>query len=170
MVIVLMGVSGSGKSTIGNALAAAERWDFQEGDDLHPQANLDKMRAGQPLDDDDRRPWLDRVAAWMADELARGRDGVITCSALRRDYRDQLRRAGSGVRFVDVEVAPSVLDQRLRHRDHFMPVALLESQLQTLESPNGEADACTISGEQPISHIVATIARWVSNQRADQGM
>lgn len=168
MVIVVMGVSGSGKSTIGKALADAERWDFQEGDALHPQANIDKMHAGLPLDDDDRRPWLDHVAAWISDELACGSDGVITCSALKRAYRDRLRKAGSGVRFVDIQVARTVLEQRLRDRRHFMPAALLDSQLQTLELPDGESDVCRVSGERPLGSIVTTIARWVADQRRSQ--
>lgn len=168
MVIVVMGVSGSGKSTIGKAFADAVQWDFQEGDALHPQANIAKMRAGQPLDDDDRAPWLARVSAWIADELGRGRDGVITCSALKRGYRDRLRQAGSGVRFVDIAVTGVVLEQRLLARRHFMPASLLHSQLQTLEPPAGECDVCTVSGEQAVSDIVTTIAHWVGSQRTDQ--
>jgi len=123
MVIVVMGVSGSGKSTLARAVADAWGWDFQEGDELHPLANIDKMRAGLALDDDDRRPWLERVAAWIAAELAHGRDGVVTCSALRRCYRDRLRRAGAGVRFVCIELPPAELeklfdlDYHLKHVD-----------------------------------------------------
>jgi gluconokinase len=132
MVIVVMGVSGSGKSTLARALAEAWNWDFQEGDELHPPANIDKMRAGLALDDDDRQPWLERVAAWIAAELARGRDGVVTCSALKRRYRDRLRRAGAGVRFVCIELPPAELERRLRRRRHFMPASLLDSQLRTL--------------------------------------
>lgn len=168
MVIVVMGVSGSGKSTVGRAFADAEHWDFQEGDDLHPQANIDKMRAGEVLDDDDRAPWLDRIAGWIAEEFARGRDGVITCSALKRAYRDRLRQAGGGVRFIDIAVTRNVLEQRLRARHHFMPASLLQSQLQTLESPSGERDVCMVSGEQPVSDIVTTIERWVEDQRSEQ--
>lgn len=170
MVIVVMGVSGSGKSTIGKAWAEAQHWDFKEGDELHPQANIDKMHAGQPLDDDDRRPWLDRIVAWIADELGSGRDGVITCSALKRDYRDRLRRAGSGVRFVDITVDRALLQQRLRERQHFMPASLLQSQLQTLEPPLGENDVCIVSGEEPVGSIIATIARWVEGQRTPPDM
>ncbi len=165
MVIVVMGVSGSGKSTIGKAWADAEHWDFREGDELHPQANIDKMRAGQPLNDDDRRPWLDRVVAWIADELESGRDGVITCSAHKRDYRERLRCAGSGVRFVDIQAGRALLEQRLLERRHFMPASLLQSQLQTLEQPLGENDVCIVSGGQSLGSIVATIARWVADQR-----
>jgi carbohydrate kinase (thermoresistant glucokinase family) len=168
MVIVVMGVSGSGKSTIGKAWAEAEHWDFQEGDELHSQANIDKMRAGQPLNDDDRRPWLDRVVAWIADELGSGHDGVITCSALKRDYRDRLRHAGSDVRFVDIRVSRAVLEQRLRERRHFMPASLLQSQLQTLEPPIGESDVCRVSGDEAIGDVMATIARWVEGQRGQR--
>ncbi len=164
MVIVVMGVSGSGKSTLGRALAAAWGWDFREGDELHPPANIDKMRAGIALDDDDRGPWLDRIAAWIADELARGRDGVVTCSALKRRYRDRLRRAGAGVRFVHLQVAPAELERRLRQRRHFMPAALLDSQLQTLEMPAAEEDVLVVCGEAGIEEMVVTVGRWLEQQ------
>lgn len=161
MVIVVMGVSGSGKSTLARALAEAWNWDFQEGDELHPPANIDKMRAGLALDDDDRRPWLERVAAWIAAELARGRDGVVTCSALRRRYRDRLRRAGAGVRFVCIELPPAELERRLRLRRHFMPASLLDSQLRTLEVPDAAENVLVVAGEDATADIVATVRRWL---------
>ena len=161
MVIVVMGVSGSGKSTLARALAEAWNWDFQEGDELHPPANIDKMRAGLALDDDDRRPWLERVAAWSAAELARGRDGVVTCSALRRRYRDRLRRAGAGVRFVCIELPPAELERRLRLRRHFMPASLLDSQLRTLEVPDAAENVLVVAGEDATADIVATVRRWL---------
>ena len=161
MVIVVMGVSGSGKSTLARALAEAWNWDFQEGDELHPPAHIDKMRAGLALDDDDRRPWLERVAAWIAAELARGRDGVVTCSALRRRYRDRLRRAGAGVRFVCIELPPAELERRLRLRRHFMPASLLDSQLRTLEVPDAAENVLVVAGEDATADIVATVRRWL---------
>lgn len=166
MVIVVMGVSGSGKSTLARALAEAWNWDFQEGDELHPPANIDKMRAGLALDDDDRRPWLERVAAWIAAELARGRDGVVTCSALKRRYRDRLRRAGAGVRFVCIELPPAELERRLRRRRHFMPASLLDSQLRTLEVPDAAENVLVVAGEDVTEDIVAAVGRWLEQDDA----
>jgi gluconokinase len=166
MVIVVMGVSGSGKSTLARALAEAWNWDFQEGDELHPPANIDKMRAGLALDDDDRRPWLERVAAWIAAELARGRDGVVTCSALKRRYRDRLRRAGAGVRFVCIELPPAELERRLRRRRHFMPASLLDSQLRTLEVPDAAENVLVVAGEDATEDIVAAVGRWLEQDDA----
>jgi gluconokinase len=166
MVIVVMGVSGSGKSTLARALAEAWNWDFQEGDELHPPANIDKMRAGLALDDDDRRPWLERVAAWIAAERARGRDGVVTCSALKRRYRDRLRRAGAGVRFVCIELPPAELERRLRRRRHFMPASLLDSQLRTLEVPDAAENVLVVAGEDATEDIVAAVDRWLEQDDA----
>jgi gluconokinase len=166
MVIVVMGVSGSGKSTLARALAEAWNWDFQEGDELHPPANIDKMRAGLALDDDDRRPWLERVAAWIAAEPARGRDGVVTCSALKRRYRDRLRRAGAGVRFVCIELPPAELERRLRRRRHFMPASLLDSQLRTLEVPDAAENVLVVAGEDATEGIVAAVGRWLEQDDA----
>jgi len=166
MVIVVMGVSGSGKSTLARALAEAWNWDFQEGDELHPPANVDKMRAGLALDDDDRRPWLERVAAWIAAELAGGRDGVVTCSALKRRYRDRLRRAGAGVRFVCIELPPAELERRLRRRRHFMPASLLDSQLRTLEVPDAAENVLVVAGEDATEGIVAAVGRWLEQDDA----
>ncbi|HUW53414.1 MAG TPA: gluconokinase, GntK/IdnK-type [Rhodanobacter sp.] len=154
MVIVVMGVSGSGKSSLAAALAEAEGWDFQEGDELHPPANIDKMRAGSALTDADREPWLDRVADWIGDELRQQRDGVISCSALRRRYRERLRQTGSNVRFVYIRVPRDELLRRLQQRDHFMPAALLDSQLHTLEEPVDECDVLTVTGEGGLQEIL----------------
>ena len=158
MVIVVMGVSGCGKSTIGRALADALGWDFQEGDTLHPQANIDKMSAGVPLEDDDRWPWLDRIAAWIGDEDRNQRQGVVTCSALKRTYRDRLRHASDDVHFVYVQVSRAELERRTHQRLHFMPTSLLDSQLQTLEEP-GPEEALTIHGEHTIEAMIADVCR-----------
>lgn len=164
MVIVVMGVAGSGKSTLGKALAAAEGWDFQEGDALHPPANIDKMRAGVPLDDSDRAPWLERIADWIAGELRRHRCGVITCSALKQAYRERLVRAGAGVRFVHIEVSRHTLQRRLRQREHFMPASLLDSQLRILETPVESENTLIVSGEGPVEEALAGIRGWIARQ------
>ena len=165
-VIVVMGVSGSGKSTLGKELAKAEGWDFQEGDALHPQANVDKMRAGLPLDDADRAPWLDRVTAWIAGELRLQRNGVVTCSALKQAYRERLIQAGAGVRFVHIEVTRDALQRRLQQRDHFMPASLLDSQLQTLETPAEDENTLIVSGVGPVAETLVKVRDWISRQRS----
>lgn len=129
--IVVMGVSGCGKSLIGAALAEAAGLQFIDGDALHPPENIEKMRRAEPLTDEDRAPWLDRVGA----ELAKG-DKVIACSALRRTYRDRIRSVAPEVKFLYLHGTPEVLLQRVTGRDgHFMPPALLSSQLATLDVP-----------------------------------
>lgn len=131
MQIVVMGPSGAGKSTVGRALADALGALFIDGDDLHPQSNVDKMAAGVPLDDEDRMPWLRTVGEQLnaRDEI------VIACSALKRAYRDAIRQTAPAAYFVELEVDRGELEMRMRTRgEHFMPAALLDSQLQTLES------------------------------------
>ncbi|WP_327313983.1 gluconokinase [Streptomyces sp. NBC_01235] len=131
-VVVVMGVAGTGKTTIGPLLAARMGVPYAEGDDFHPQANIAKMSAGTPLDDDDRWPWLDAVGAW-ADGRA-GLGGVVSCSALKRSYRDRLRAAAPGVVFVHLAGDRSLIEDRMAHRQgHFMPTALLDSQFATLQ-------------------------------------
>ena len=132
--LVVMGVSGVGKTSVAAELVARTGWTFAEGDDLHPESNRQKMAAGHPLDDEDRWPWLRRVAAWIGDQEAAGRDGVITCSALKRSYRDLLREGHPSVRFVHLLAPPSLIAERVNaRRGHYMPPSLLESQLSTLE-------------------------------------
>jgi gluconokinase len=131
-VLVIMGVAGTGKSTIAALLAGRLGWPFLEGDALHPDANVAKMAAGTPLDDDDRWPWLERIAAWIDDRHAEGEPGIVTCSALRHRYRDVLRR--ENVVFVHLSGDRDVIFDRLtRRQGHFMPPALFDSQLATLE-------------------------------------
>jgi len=161
MVIVVMGVSGSGKSTIGRSLADALGWDFQEGDALHPQANIDKMSAGVPLGDDDRWPWLDRIASWISNEGEHAKHGVVTCSALKRSYRDRLHRAGDGVCFVYIRVSRAELERRTQQRQHFMPPSLLDSQLHTLEEPASDENALTVSGEETIDVMITAVRQWL---------
>lgn len=142
-VLVIMGVSGVGKSTVAGLLAGRLGWDLAEGDDLHPPANIAKMAAGHPLDDEDRRPWLARIAEWITEHTRAGRPGIITCSALKRSYRDLLR--GDNVVFVDLVGTPDQISGRLlARRGHFMPAGLLASQMATLEPPTADENAISI--------------------------
>ena len=138
-----MGVSGCGKSTVAGLLAGWLGWDLVEGDDLHPAANIAKMSAGKPLDDTDRWPWLGRVAEWIHAETAAGRPGIVTCSALKRSYRDVLR--GPSVTFVHLAGSRDVIARRLAARHgHFMPAGLLDSQFATLEPPGPDERAISV--------------------------
>ncbi|MFD6910049.1 gluconokinase [Streptomyces sp. NPDC060077] len=131
-VVVIMGVAGTGKTTIGPLLAARLDVPYAEGDDFHPQANIDKMSAGTPLGDDDRWPWLDAIGAWAHERAGHG--GVVSCSALKRSYRDRLRAAAPGVVFVHLSGDRALVEDRMAHRQgHFMPTALLDSQFATLQ-------------------------------------
>ncbi|MFF3939454.1 gluconokinase [Streptomyces phaeofaciens] len=131
-VVVVMGVAGTGKTTIGPLLAARLGVPYAEGDDFHPQANITKMSAGTPLDDEDRWPWLDAIGTWAHERAGRG--GVVSCSALKRSYRDRLRAAAPGLVFVHLTGSRELIEDRMGHRQgHFMPTALLDSQFATLE-------------------------------------
>ncbi|WP_458242833.1 gluconokinase [Streptomyces sp. MAI_2237] len=131
-VVVVMGVAGTGKTTIGPLLAARLGVPYAEGDDFHPQANIAKMSAGVPLGDDDRWPWLDAIGAWAHGRAGLG--GVVSCSALKRSYRDRLRAAAPGVVFVHLAGDRALIEERMSHRQgHFMPTALLDSQFATLQ-------------------------------------
>ena len=159
-VLVIMGVAGTGKSTIAGLLSDRLGWAFLEGDDLHPAANVAKMAAGRPLVDEDRRPWLGRIAEWIDERQESGRPGIVTCSALRRRYRDVLRR--DGVIFVHLSGAPDVIYDRLtRRRGHFMPATLFASQSQTLEPLEGDENGLVVdvalSPEQQVTDIVARL-------------
>jgi gluconokinase len=155
-----MGVSGSGKTTIAEALARLLHCDFAEGDAFHPEANVAKMRAGIPLDDADRGPWLDAIAAWIAQARASGRRCIVACSALKRAYRKRLAGGRDDVRFVylrgDYELIAGRLAQR---RGHYMPPALLRSQFEALEEPGREENALVVPIDAPPEKLVATIAR-----------
>lgn len=154
LVLVIMGVSGSGKSTVAGILAGKLAWDLEEGDDLHPEANVAKMHAGHPLTDEDRWPWLDRVHDWIRAHTDANTPGIITCSALRKVYRDKLR--GPGVWFVHLDGSRDEIDDRLSKRlNHFMPESLLGSQFATLEALE--------SDEQGIAVPVAGTPRDIAN-------
>lgn len=132
--VIVMGVSGSGKTTVATGLADAMAWTYVEGDELHPKANVDKMHAGIPLTDEDRWPWLNKIGEWIDEHESQGKSAVITCSALKRTYRDLLREGRPGVQFCHVAVSREELERRLAERKgHYMPASLLQSQLDTLE-------------------------------------
>ena len=150
---MVIGVSGSGKSTIAAALAERLRVPFADGDDLHPAANIAKMSRGEALDDGDRYPWLEAVGQWLADHQTGG--GVMACSALRRTYRDLLRSHVDGLLFVHLDGSPEVIDRRQAARTgHFMPSSLLTSQLATLEPLEPDEPGLAIDVDQSVDAIV----------------
>lgn len=156
-VLVVMGVAGSGKSTLGRLLAERLGSAFQEGDDFHPPANVAKMRAGIPLTDEDRWPWLDRAAAWVEARLRKGESGVLTCSALKRAYRERLAPHG-GVVFVYPVLQRETIHERLVHRaGHYMPASLLASQLETLEEPGPDEPVVRVDATAPTEELVSEV-------------
>jgi len=155
MIVVVMGVAGVGKTTVGKRLAAALGWEFHDADDFHPPENVAKMRAGIALTDADRAAWLERLRSLVADVSRAGRSAVLACSALRRSYRERIAAPGADVRFVHLTGDPALIRARLvGRRAHFMPPALLDSQLETLEPPD---DAVTVDVAPDPDTIVATI-------------
>lgn len=157
-VIVLMGVSGSGKSTVGNALASALGWEFRDADSFHPPANIEKMSRGIPLTDTDRGPWLAAIAAWIDDRLRTGKPGIVSCSALKRAYRRVLLDGRSGVGLVYLQGDFGLIAARMAaRRDHFMPPALLQSQFQTLQEPGPDEPALAVSIDMPADQIAQRI-------------
>jgi gluconokinase len=161
--LVVMGVSGSGKSSVGLAVATELRLPFVEGDTLHPQSNVEKMASGIPLTDDDRWPWLDQIAA----RLASAEEGVVvSCSALKKSYRDRLRHASGGwLGFIFLDGTREVLrDHMSKRTGHFMPLSMLDSQLATLEPPTGEALVLRQDIEHPVEQIAAASIEWARAQ------
>lgn len=153
--VVVMGVSGSGKSTVGAALAQRLRVPFADADDFHPAANIAKMTAGHALDDDDRYPWLEIIGDWLAQRCDTG--GVMSCSALKRSYREQLRRHCPDVQFLHLSGTPEVISRRQASRPgHFMPASLLASQFTTLEPLGADESGTTIDVDQSIDTIIDT--------------
>ncbi len=151
-VLVVMGVSGSGKSTVGAAVAQRLRVPFADADDFHPPANIDKMTAGQALDDDDRRPWLEAIGEWLA---AHPDGAVISCSALKRSYRDQLRAHAPDVAFLHLQGERDVIARRQASRPgHFMPASLLTSQFATLEPLQPDERGVVIDVDQSVDAVV----------------
>jgi gluconokinase len=164
--IVVMGVSGSGKSTVGAALAQRLRVPFADADDFHPPANIAKMTDGQPLNDDDRYPWLEAIGEWLT---AHPDGGVMSCSALKRKYRDQLRRHCAEVEFLHLAGTPEVIGRRQASRPgHFMPPSLLASQFQTLEPLEPDERGTVIDVDQNIDSIVETYVTATEERETEQ--
>jgi carbohydrate kinase (thermoresistant glucokinase family) len=153
--VVVMGPSGSGKSAVGRALAERLGVAFIDGDDLHPAANIAKMTAGSALDDSDRMPWLDVVAATLADAS----DGlVVACSALARRYRERIVHGCADAVFIELDVSTAELERRMRERHHFMPPALLRSQLETWEPLGSSEPGASVDADRALSDVVESAA------------
>lgn len=158
-VLVVMGVSGSGKTTVGRPLAERLGWRFVEGDELHPPANVAKMRSGEPLTDDDRWPWLREVAEVIDDDIRAGRSAVVTCSALKRAYRDVLSADRPEVAFVHLHATRDELADRVSHRKHeYMPASLLDSQLAALEPLAPDERGVVVDATKPAEDLVDDLA------------
>ena len=164
--IVVIGVSGPGKSTVAAGLVGRLGWEFAEGDDFHPHANVEKMRSGRPLDDDDRWPWLRAVAAWIGERERDGKSVVVTCSALKRSYRDLLRDGHPSVWFAHVDVDADLLRERVEQRTgHYMPPSLLDSQLATLEPLQDDEPGASISGAGRPDDVVDALLAALRTER-----
>jgi carbohydrate kinase (thermoresistant glucokinase family) len=158
IILIVMGVSGSGKTTVAAMLAGRLNWRFQEGDALHPQANVDKMHHGVPLTDADRMPWLDSIAALIDRWNAEGVSGIIACSALKRAYRERIRAGRPAVELIYLRGARELVSSRITQRmGHFMPASLLASQFETLEEPGKDEPAITVDIGGSPSQIVEAI-------------
>lgn len=156
--LVVMGVAGSGKSSVGLALAQRLSWTFADGDDFHSEANVAKMSAGEPLTDDDRVPWLDAIVSWTAAEDAAGHSTIVPCSALRRSYRDRLRAVPGRTFFVHLDGSPELLAERLDARlAHFMRAVMLASQLATLEPLGPDEPGLVVDIDADVTSIVDTV-------------
>ena len=157
-VVVVMGVSGAGKTTIGRLLAERLGWEFADGDEFHPRANVKKMRSGIPLTDEDRLPWLQAIAQWVDEMRQQGNRAVTASSVLKRSYRDIVIGARPDVRLVFLEGSPTLIAERVAaRRGHFMPANLLDSQFATLEPPSPEENAIRVSVELSPHQIVSSI-------------
>lgn len=162
--VVIMGVSGCGKTTVGLLLAEKTGWPFLDGDTLHSAENVAKMAGGTPLTDADRWPWLDQIALWIAGRYAAREPGIVACSALKRSYRDRLRKADPELRLAYLRTDPETLHERLSHRvGHFFPQTLLNAQLTDLEHPAPDEHPIIVpSGRSPseqVDAILASLAR-----------
>ena len=165
-IILLMGVAGSGKTTLGEALAREFGWPFRDADSFHPQANIDKMSRGEALTDADRWPWLDAIADWMDQRRRADQRGIISCSALRRVYRDRLLAGRSDVRLVYLKGDRALIGARMAAREgHFMPTALLDSQFETLEEPSPEEWPLVV----PVDSSPRRIVELILSNIADTG-
>jgi len=161
--LVVMGVAGCGKSSLGEAAAARLGWRLIEGDDFHSAEAVQKMRSGTPLTDADREGWLDRLGALLQGEAATG--AVLTCSALRKVYRERLRAALPGLSFAFMRIDQAVAEARVAARtDHLFPASLVASQFATLESPTGEAGVLTLDATQPIAALAQQAETWMTGK------
>jgi gluconokinase len=168
--LIVMGVSGSGKSTIADKLAERLRWTFEDGDRFHPASNVAKMSAGHPLTDEDRRPWLQAIADEINRVCSAGQHAVIACSALKRAYRDILVHGRTDVRMVFLKGTQELIASRLAQRKgHFMPPGLLVSQFSTLEPPDGSENPITVSIDASVDAIVDDIVRQLNLSPAERG-
>ncbi|KMO36579.1 hypothetical protein VQ02_15015 [Methylobacterium variabile] len=166
-VVVVMGVSGSGKTTVASLLAGRLGWEFEDGDDFHPPANVEKMQAGTPLSDEDRWPWLAAIADWIDRVRAEGRHGVVTCSALKRAYRDVLIGGRPDVRLVYLKGDRELIGRRMAARHgHFMPTSLLDSQFRTLQEPEPDENPLVVSVGGTPQAIVAEISEILTGRAA----
>ncbi len=157
--IVVMGVSGVGKTTVAKGLATLTGWTFAEGDAFHSEANVEKMHSGRPLTDEDRWPWLRSIGEWMSGEIAEGRSAVVTCSSLRRAYRDVLREGRAEVEFCHLVADADLVEDRLSHRGgHFMPTSLLPSQYATLEPLEADEPGVEVSVAGTAPDVLARAA------------
>jgi gluconokinase len=167
MAVVIMGVSGSGKSTVAAMLARTLGWQYQEGDKLHPPANVEKMSGGTPLTDADRIPWLRKIAEKIDDWRGHGQSGVVTCSALKRAYRDIVAEGRPDVRVVYLKGSPELIRHRLANRSgHFMPSALLDSQFSILQEPSPDERPIVVDIGGSPEEIVADIVRQLDEASA----
>jgi gluconokinase len=170
VIVVMAGVSGSGKSTVGALLAGRLGWAFADGDSFHPAANVAKMAAGIPLTDDDRRPWLDAIAAWMDERTAAGDSGVVACSALKRAYRDVLLDGRPAARLVFLDIGHDTDVARLAARHgHFFPSGLLDSQFDDLEMPRPPENVLVVPADGTPEELVATIIHRLNVADATDG-
>ena len=152
--LVFMGVSGTGKTAVGRPVSQRLGLEFLEGDELHPPSNIAKMSSGTPLTDEDRRPWLREIADWTRDRVAEGRDTGVTCSALRRAYRDVLREGAPDTTFVHLVGPAELILERMKSREHFMPPSMLDSQLDTLEPLEEDERFVTVDISAPVDELV----------------
>ena len=165
-ILVVMGVSGSGKSTVALEVQRLLGWLFEEGDDLHPPANVEKMRSGHPLNDEDRLPWLQAIAAWIDARLAAGEAGIITCSNLKRAYRRITIGDRAGVTLVYLQGSRQVIGDRIRKRTHtYMPATLLDSQFETLEEPTTDEHPVVVPVGGSLESTVLELLRRLTQQQ-----
>jgi len=165
--LIVMGVSGSGKSTVAKALGEKLGWRFEDGDSFHPKSNVEKMAAGHPLTDEDRWPWLNAIADEIGRVCEAGGHVIIACSALKHSYRDVLLRGRSDVRFVFLKGTQALIADRLgRRKGHFMPPELLTSQFRTLEAPEASEHVITVSIDDPVETIVENIVQQLKRKAA----